>query len=299
MSKYSCNLCGISTDKKTDYNRHIQTKNHQKKVQQTKSGTNESKLNPTRIQQESSYKFKCMYCPNSYSTQSNMSKHMKKCANRVIIEKDKEMKDNEVETLKEKVEILQHQITTYEEMVKQLTCPKTTNSFTYIMNTYPNAPALEKLDSYTDMLEAKTMSLVEVVVMYYNDNKLDKFVGDFIVKSYKKDEPEEQAMWSSDISRLTYIINESYKNGKKNIWTYDKKGAKLKECIVEPALDYIREELVKYIDNHVFNTELLILKRKIAINEIIGIIDNDTLAKDIIRYIAPKFSIDKIKMIKN
>ena len=86
---------------------------------------------------------------------------------------------------KEKEEFLKKQVETYSNMLNNLTCPQVSNNITYIINTFPNAPPLKELDSYHHMLEAKTMSLVDVVVMYHNNKKLDKFVADFIIKSYK------------------------------------------------------------------------------------------------------------------
>ena len=293
MPTYSCKLCKYSTTKKTDYTRHIVTKNHQKKVQHVNG---ESIVNPIRIQYESSNKFMCMYCPNTYSTQSNLSKHMKKCANKVVIEVKQESKSNEVDNLRKKVEILEKQNNTYEQMIKSFTCPQTINNITYIVEMYSDAPALKKLTSYSDILDAKTMTLVDVSIMYYERKKIDKFIGDFIIKSYKKKEPNEQSMWSSDVSRLTYIINESCKSGE-NIWSYDKGGVKLKECIIDPALEHIRNELFQYYMKNIAATEIYMLKRQMAINEIITIIDNDTLANNIIKYIAPKFTIKKIKAI--
>ena len=41
------------------------------------------------------------------------------------------------------------------------------------------------------------------------------------------------------------------------------------------------------------NTEIYQLKRNMSINEVIGIIDNNSLSNDIIKYIAPKFSLSK------
>ena len=48
--------------------------------------------------------------------------------------------------------------------------------------------------------------------MYFSDNKLVSFIGDYIVKIYTHKEPKNQSIWTTDISRLTYIISESCNN---------------------------------------------------------------------------------------
>ena len=302
MVQYKCESCEYKTNKKTDYTRHIQTKKHIEKVHPDTTNSNSI---PIRVQSDSNSndQFICNYCNNVYSSQSNLTKHIKKCFRKINanIEIENLKKENEriQKQAIEKEEFLKKQLLktekradNYEEMIKSLTCPQTINNITFIIKMYSDAPALEKLPSYGHMLEAKSMTFVEVVIMYGDDKKLDRFIGDFIVKTYKKDDPEEQSMWSSDIARLTYIINESCKNGKTN-WSYDKGGVRLKECIVEPILQYIRKELFNYYQKNMMCTETYQLKRQLAINNIIKIIDDDSLGNNIIKYIAPKFSIGK------
>jgi len=88
--KYNCNLCEFKSNRKTDYTRHTQSKKHLEKISQINS---ESNSNTIEIEHQFKNEFACMYCNNKYSTQSNRSKHMKKCSNKVIIEKDKIIKD--------------------------------------------------------------------------------------------------------------------------------------------------------------------------------------------------------------
>lgn len=311
MVKYECVLCDFSTTRKTEYNRHIKTKKHLQKVKQ------DDKLSitcPTVVQQNPT-KFKCKYCENVYVSQSSRSKHMKNCINNVsnIItkEKDNEIKDIKLQTLeneikrvqqeaKEKEEILKKQLFTYEQLLKSMTSPQTINYYNYITQSYPNAPALEGQQTYKNLLESKISSLMDIISMYYYDNKLVSFLGDYLIKLYTHKEPKKQSIWTTDISRLTYIISESNKDG--NIWSYDKKGSKTKKIMIEPLLQYIREQLFEYCQVNGGSSKANILKKMIAANQVIQLIDNGELLDKINKYIAPEFSVkqgdDKGALVK-
>ena len=56
------------------------------------------------------------------------------------------------------------------------------------------------------------MTLIDVISMYHYDGRLVSFIGDYITKAYTYDNSKNQSIWSTDLSRLTYIINESCKN---------------------------------------------------------------------------------------
>ena len=296
MPNYECKLCGFNSPNKKNYNNHISTIKHKSKVLlSTNTIPTDPHASPTLPLEQKSYI--CLNCNNSFARSSGLSRHKKTCMETIVI-------NNEVENLKKENARLQQQLgrtekrmDTYEEMIKTLTCPQTINNITFLINSYPDAPVLKELPSYGHILDAKSMSIADVMIMYHETKKLDKFIGDFIVKSYKKDKPGEQSLWSSDISRLTYIINEASKNGG-TIWSYDKGGIKLKESIVEPVLNYLRKELFKYYQKNAMKTEIYMIKKKMAINEIIMVIDNDTLANNIVRYIAPKFSMNKKNKLK-
>lgn len=95
------------------------------------------------------------------------------------------------------------------------------------------------------------------LIFYYKKNKLDKYLGDFIVKHYKKDNPELQAMWNSDTERLNYFIRELYniknnqielkdtnENQKIDIqWIVDRKGLKMTRGYSEHKCSHLQNIL--------------------------------------------------------
>lgn len=310
--KYNCVPCAYTTDRKTDINRHNKTLKHLEKVEEL---TNESMMNPSRIQCESIVRIhKCAYCENTFSTQSNRSKHMKICSQKVvqeivkekddaikeiikekdeaIKEKDNEVKDIVIDNLKKELERVNKELNLFADLLKSAMSPTTVNNIAYITNTYTKAPALKQLESYSHILEAKTLSLIDVLHMYHQQGTLCQFIGEFLVTSYVKKDANDQSLWSSDTSRLTYIVNELQESGKIK-WVIDKKGIKLKKNVVNPLLQYLRGELDKYIDKYSRGTETHVLTRLKSVAEIYSLIDNDTLANDIIKYMAPHFALIK------
>ena len=280
---YECPPCGYFTNDKSNYNKHLKCKNHVKKMDENKSNNN-----------------KCDYCSKTFSTHSNLLKHENKCVNKLLKIKELELElkyaNKQIEILKKNMNDDKKNTTIYNVSIKK-----------FIQQQYSDAPPLEGLENYAalkfeeeyeseDSMEDEFVSIIS-----YNHTQccLHQYLGDFIVKYYKKDDPKQQSVWSSDVSRLTYIIKELLDN-KQSIWNHDYKGVKTKSYIINPLLQYIRKILNDYwvanIDNFknldvdYLNKLFTIFK---SIHEIKKEIDRDKLADAIIKYIAPKFYMNK------
>ncbi len=324
MTKYNCEICKFSSINKTDYNRHIKTKKHIEKVNQT---SNSIHIKSKGKKTENVYK--CPFCENLYSQACSLAKHKKACGEKMklleIKEKEKEeiihnielsalKKENEIlqkqnkrirEEAKEKEELLkkqnesyQLQLKTFAKLLESTVAPQTINKLSFVVNNFSSSPYLAEPQTPETLNESKTMSLNQLVVMYYNDGRLVKFIGDYIIKIYKKEKPSEQSMWNSDVSRMTYIINKCI-NKTENIWTYDKKGIQVKKIVIEPLLKYIKNKLMKYCEENSYASEEPELSRLKASVEIIQLINGGTLANDVVRYIAPEFSLNQIEGIND
>jgi hypothetical protein len=170
----------------------------------------------------------------------------------------------------------------------------------YIINTYKTAPVLEALEDYSTIEESKD-KIIESVLHYYKQNALHKYLGDFIIKAYKKEDPAKQPVWNSDTARLTYMIREL---AKKNRWVVDKKGIKMKEKIINPLITYLKVLIKPYLDEwtdqmkdmNLSNKQMSILLKKIEIGNIS--LESKTLADDIARYIAPHLYIKRDEQVK-
>ena len=205
MSKYNCANCGYNTVRKNDYSRHIKSKKHLEKVNKPAPAQHGlSTVSPRTVTETI---FECEFCQSKFKRLCNLTLHQKICTSGNI---EKTLKELEFNTLKDKVETMQKQINTYESMLKSFTTPQTINYFNFIVQNYPNTPALEGQQSYAGIIDAKTMTLIEVVTMYYNDNKLVSFIGDYIIRLYKKEKSKEQSMWPAacslrSLSQLMYL----------------------------------------------------------------------------------------------
>lgn len=285
MTKYNCEICGFSTINKTDISRHNKTTKHLRKVQQmTKITVTEPDCTSLHNVNKNSNVYTCTFCKNVFTRQSSLSRHQKSCTQLTINTKDQARE----------IEMLKNQLNTYEKLLHDAMPSHVINNFTYVNNMYPNAPALEGRESYDNLLEAKQSTLMEILALYHEQKRLHSFVGDYIIKYYKKDKAKDQSLWSSDVAILTYIISQAC-NKKGNIWTYDKKGNHMKKIIIEPALEYIREHCCEFCENKGESTKKTILEQLMAAAKIISMINSGELANDIVRYIAPEFMLKQLE----
>ena len=87
---FNCECCNYETDIKPNYTRHLKTKRHLEK----------SNISPTVVQQLSNSCptiFKCNSCNKSYSSQSSLSKHHKKCVFVQITKLEEKLEENKKE----------------------------------------------------------------------------------------------------------------------------------------------------------------------------------------------------------
>ena len=199
------------------------------------------------------------------------------------------------------------------------------NGLTYVRKNYPNAPILKKLDKY-DFGEDDD-ELIKLLLFYSRKGTLSHYIGDFLIKFYKKNDPNDQSLWTTDIARLTFLVKHILR--KKDDWHYDKKGIKVCNTIINPLLSNIKTILKKYnddmydiingkktvddsdsegeyesqsdyerhknppeLDN---NEKIKLVNDQQIIVQIITDINNKMLSKDIIKYISPLLSLSPSK----
>ena len=181
------------------------------------------------------------------------------------------------------------------------------SALAYIAQNYDGAPILKKLPDYSYIKELELddedsldeFDLIEILIYHNNKETLQEYLGDIIVEAYKKKDPSKQSIWNSDTDRLNYIIRDLI--NKKPDWTVDKKGVKTTKYIIDPLLEYIREQVANYIlenttDKYVHLSEYMLNKHAEKLNscgKVIAGIDNKSLSKLILKYIAPHFYLAK------
>lgn len=304
MTHY-CKLCDYNTNEKFNFIRHLKSKRHVEKI--TKA-------------ELCNFQNKCIYCNNIYSNASNLSKHQKLCDDKNLFE----LLNTKIISLENKInnkdghkeELLELELQNKTDHILSLTSEinnlrsiinsnKTSlSAYNYINSNYINAPPLEAVTNVVALhYEMSSNEFVEHIISLYKKNALVQFIGDFIVENYKKEDPNNQSLWNSDTSRLTYIIRTLLKN-QKCLWMVDKKGIDTTNYLITPILKYIEEQLSKYIsecdvsNRQLSTTELLIINDKISTAyNLLQSINSTGTSESILRHIAPNLYLIKQNLI--
>jgi hypothetical protein len=319
MSNYECNLCNFVTKKQGNYNRHIKTNKHVEKVikdttlvkQEQYRVSVDSHTTPIRLPYDSKKEqIRCEYCDRSFTRCNNLGRHLKSCSR-------KQMQENK---LAETITLLNSKLQQTEKESKQFQeentyhkhllneagglVKKSVSALTYVVNNYGSAPMIELLDvDDLDDLEENNKKLVEDVISAYKHKTLDKYLGDSIIKLYKKENPKDQSIWSTDTTRLTYLIKELMVNDSSS-WIIDKKGTKTKSYLIDPLLKHIKSLIISYQKN---STNLVtnaveiefILETSKNIIKIVNDIDDEVVSNNLLRYISTHLCFgDKLLKIK-
>jgi len=292
--EFECEPCNYKTNDQSNFVKHNKSKKHiaKKEIQKNvKIVTNE---------------YICVNCERQFSSPSNVARHEKACNKRIqmplkmelleqkIDHKDEmmEQKDQLIAQLKLEVAHLKSIVNTAETIVKS-----SVSGMTYAMKNYGNAPVLEKFLEYEDInCVENNDKFVRILVHEYKHKHLDAYIGDFIIKSHKKDNPSEQSIWNSDTNRLTYLIRDAIAN--KVDWRIDKKGVKTNEFIIVPVIDYVDKEVRSFISTLRINYDnVAAIKEGIELvnvtAKILKIIETESLNNDVLKYIAPYFYLNK------
>jgi hypothetical protein len=181
---------------------------------------------------------------------------------------------------------------------------KTINVFAYVNSNYDKTKPLELLKQkdiakllILDDTYSTKHSIEDVLIYEYDKYTLNKFIGDIIIKEYKKENPKDQKIWSSDTSRLTFIVRRVLDKNKK-IWSKDKGGICINDFVVTPILEEVKVMINEY--NNSCNMKIIlpksdydVLSNKINSSiQIIYDITTNKLHKSILSYVAPYFQLD-------
>ena len=314
---YVCSNCCYVSERFNNFTRHLNLYGHK-----------QDKYHKKELHQ-------CETCGEEFSNQIKLKYHID---NKICVNKEKLYTETEMESLfrdKEKMIRLETENKCLKDIVinNNITKnkPRNVSMKNYIIKNYTNAPALSPItdysgltfDGYDRQTKKPIINIKEyeaVFGTYLNDNNtspeenyavatiinrhksgtLHIYLGDYIISHYKKDDPSEQSIWLSDVSRLTYVIRLLLINNE-GVWQSDEKGIRTKDLIIKPLLQFIKN----YIDIYSKNNVTLLTESTdmfLEIGEILQDaykvkkdIDNNTLADNILKYIAPFFTISMEK----
>jgi len=122
MVQYHCIKCDKIFNQKGHYNYHInrkrpcESKEKEKNIE-SKMNPIESKMNPIESENTKFKKYICAYCNSSFSTNSNMSKHIKICKTK---KRQDDQKEDLLQKLIEKMAIIEQEMKKKDEEIKKV-----------------------------------------------------------------------------------------------------------------------------------------------------------------------------------
>jgi hypothetical protein len=178
------------------------------------------------------------------------------------------------------------------------------NAQTFLTQNFPDAPALTSSKTHK-FIEYDKKNCEEVLWNYEKELHI-KYISDILKSEYNKENPEDQALWSSDVSRQSYVIKEQFKNNNNSRWTVDKEGLKTGDTIITPMLQNLRQQINEYsekigkkinkLKNGSTNEYISLSKQQALCADFVTEIDDGKMEREIIKYMAPHFNIDKLKL---
>jgi hypothetical protein len=271
---WACTLCNYSTSNIYNYNRHTTSNSH--KIALKKSFLiKEKKIKAREIKQDA------------------LNKKLESIDNNLLAIKNKQEKIE-----KTQLEMKREQIET-SKGVKKIT------DYIDFLNTYcTNVKPLTLLgeDEVDELLgcdEYDNFKFEEMILKYVKSNKLHIKLSDLVLKKYsQKSDLTKQRIWTSDISRLIYLIFRVI--GKQRNWVRDKRGELFTELITTPIINRI-EKMMRIYKKHMlskFNSELLdddrnatYLDNAQTAEQLMNPFYTNKLKHNMLKYMAGKFSI--------
>ena len=332
MKKYNCEICKYTTDYSSNYTIHKKSKKHlllisdklknsinypKKSILADKNNsgvimvvsTDDNKL--SLDDNKNNRKFICTNCQIEFTQNSNLSRHKKKCVKKEKKE-DKEDLIGMVKELKIKMEFMERENKILNNILENANSVinKTTNlantnanvsmsALKYANEKFKDTPALLPLENFKinnldfDNQEEKAQ-LVEILIYNGKQKSLDKLLGDHIVKEYKKDNPEEQSFYTTDCSRLNFIVRELIEDALS--WSIDKNGIKICSSIIKPLINKCITALLehqKILLENMGTGNFTNRKDVVLILDVIMSIDSGSLESEVNKYIAPFFNLNK------
>ena len=187
MPLYSCHFCNLSTKLKTDFNRHLKTSKHKRKIEEFRSenektlkmSQNEPKMSqnePKRAKNEPAnlenlkFENRCKYCDRVFKTKANMRRHeLHRCE--IGIQNSNLIKEN-LELKKEKKK-LYTQIDKLIEKAGNTTMIQGNQTNNIQLNNYGK----EDISHITDSLKGQYLKIPYgaipkmIEAIHFNDNK--------------------------------------------------------------------------------------------------------------------------------
>lgn len=203
--KYTCNWCNFASNDSGAWCRHKKSIKHQKSEN-------------LYIEKQEKFNLK----------ESDEIKQLKDTINTIekgnlqkLLEEQKNNYENQIKQLKKFYDdqkiTMEKTIDRYEDQVKHYRqiidgvggiVKKSMSTISYLIENYNQAPQLTKLSDYSVIITQSEEKFVKELIYYKKKDQLHKYLGNFIIKMYKKKNPKDQSIWNTDCDRLSYLIRD-------------------------------------------------------------------------------------------
>ena len=255
--KFECTLCFYKTDKRGDYNKHLNTKKHKNKA-----------LNTPQL--------KCEYCGKIFKFTSALCKHLTVCK-----KNDKNVLVNEQKNqIKNLQSLLEKTLETQTQIVNNLVnkVNHTTNN-TMQINIFLDNECKNAMN-FTDFIESLSPSIDDL--KYTKNNGYIKGITNIFVKNLKDLRPKERPIYCSNVEDMEFYIKD------KNKWQYDLQSKNIDKGIETITQKQI-QAIVDWRNNHPSwnKTDTGAKEYTSMIKSVVGILDeqkkncNTTIKKEL------------------
>lgn len=338
---FSCEYCNYESYDFSNFSKHKKSKKHQKKeIEGSKhvvekkvriSSGEKSTVKISKTSQDTDDKNTCGNCNLVLKSRQSLSHHQNICYAKIIEDKNTIIKEKDKmlqKITKEKNTIIEEKDKMIEYLkslnTKQLDVSKinstanqaSISALTYLMTHRKSAPALQQID-YNGAIELlkyddnKSNKYVESLIFEFRKKHISKMIALLIVAQYKTTNPNDQSIWSTDVSRLNYLIRDVAAKNSEPTWITDKKGVKLTDYVIKPILDAIHKITEEYMNAKIKENQMLEkgipvdydfihrnIKLMLSASDLMGYIKYGTMVADILSELAPQFNLDKSLCIK-
>ena len=339
---YKCEICNYSTSRTNNLTRHNNSSKHMKNVYKkekenknilsrednkennkkhvkkilTKCKKNFDKvteINDDIIKNEQKLNLHiCNFCNKSHKSRQSLWYHNKKCNFKNNIGNTCNKDTSSINEIKSQLDIL---IKKTNNIINNNTTNNNNtyntlniNVLTYANQNYTKTEPLKILNQpdviklITNNNTSSDHTIEDILIFNYEKQIFDQFIGDIIIKEYKKKDPTVQQFWSSDTSRLSFIVRRILDKNNK-IWIKDKKGTVITDFIIVPFLEEIKAMISEYMTIcysmiKTSNSETVekLTEKMCYIGKIIYDINTKELHFKILKYIAPNFHLDIVNL---
>lgn len=211
----------------------------------------------------------------------------------ILLEKDAALKDKDeiIRSLTNKITemgqtLISNSGNTYNNTIQNNGVAITTAQIKSLLPEYSMGDPIEKITDMSQIFDENADNFLLDITYDYRQNILHESIGNSIVDTYKKDNPKQQSIWTTDTSRQNYILLLENAIGKQKVeWVTDKKGVHVKSRIIDPILAYLKAKLEDYIPSKTSKS----LEAKGVMMSIVKEINDGILARKINRYISTHF----------